>query len=435
MAPTVLDRRIRPVRCLALLVFLLLAMSSSAVAQQKQSAIGDAILAFWGSSITNGNTQSINGRLFGGVINAQIVNAEGDDPKKLGPNDRVLRFEIGRPGCQVLRVPAGQPEFSVVAVTTDPQCLRFPAEQRGTSRGAFTDWVKENADKLLPILFPTSMSESASGRDAAQNHAQQFLLNTALGTAATGRPGRPRKAEAGGLVEFEQFDGDDRSGTAVQGLYRFQKIHLSLLGRYANQNENEHSISPGSGLLPVPVTATKTTSYTIATDFHPSVVVNPSVDLRIWLDARSGLFFAQSALDFGSVDVGGGFWTSAQKDFSRVRIGVGGLVQGSKSYVPLGLLGEGDEVQFLAKAFNNGPITWDYSYGGVLGLLVTERTSLNGKFLETRPVESARDTSTIVMGSVSYLVGGLTPVDVGYKVSTARGITSHSVFLQGYYGW
>ena len=39
------------------------------------------------------------------------------------------------------------------------------------------------------------------------------------------------------------------------------------------------------------------------------------------------------------------------------------------------------------------------------------------------------------MGSVSYLVGGLTPVDVGYKVYTSGLMTSHSIFLQGYYGW
>ena len=41
----------------------------------------------------------------------------------------------------------------------------------------------------------------------------------------------------------------------------------------------------------------------------------------------------------------------------------------------------------------------------------------------------------MVMGSLSFLVGGLTPVDVGYKISNVGDITAHSVFVQGYFGW
>jgi hypothetical protein len=36
---------------------------------------------------------------------------------------------------------------------------------------------------------------------------------------------------------------------------------------------------------------------------------------------------------------------------------------------------------------------------------------------------------------VSYLIGGLTPVDIGYKYSNSTDIRAHSIFVQGYFGW
>jgi len=32
-------------------------------------------------------------------------------------------------------------------------------------------------------------------------------------------------------------------------------------------------------------------------------------------------------------------------------------------------------------------------------------------------------------------MGGHTPVDVGYKLSRARGLDAHSVFVQGHFGF
>jgi hypothetical protein len=350
--------------------------------------------------------QFISGlRLYGGTVTAEVDNRDGQD-NELGPDDRILRFEIEGSGLK----------------------RSFPTTA-DTSRDEFNRWVKANAEDLLRILFPTSLSEGASGRDAAQNHSQQFLLNTALAVTAVQQAGQPRRSEAGGLFEFEQFDGDGRSGIGLQGLYRIGGAHMSLLGRYAQQNQNEQG----------PFGATTTHAVTIATDFHPSVAVNRTLDWRVGVDARTGLLFSRASnLNFGSLDFGGGVWTSARKDFSRVRIGAGGLFQGSKSYVPSAIVG--DDLEFLATAINNRDVMWDFSYGVLGGFLITERTSLNGKVLQTKPVNSAiadaRPGSTIVMASISYLVGGLTPVDVGYKVSTGGGrVTAHSIFLQGYFGF
>ena len=54
------------------------------------------------------------------------------------------------------------------------------------------------------------------------------------------------------------------------------------------------------------------------------------------------------------------------------------------------------------------------------GYALTNRTSLNGKFLQTVPIgtPAAEDRAApwLVIGSVSYLVDGHTPVDDGYKL-------------------
>jgi hypothetical protein len=370
MSNTVHGQNIRPLLCLVLVALLHLAVTPVASAQGA-SVIGDAALALWGEATILGNVQTIDGRLFGGAVSAEIRNLDGED-RELGADDQVLRFEIRRAGS------VAQP-------------LRFPTENLGTSRQAFTDWAKTNAKPLLDIIFPTSMSQSASGKDAAQNHSQQFLLNTALMAAL--RAGQIRRSEAGGLFEFEQFGGDGRTGMAFQGIYRMQGIRTSLLGRYTEQNENESRLSL------VPVSATSTRSLTIAADFHPSVTVNRTLNARVGVNARGGLLVSRaSTLDFGSIDYGGGVWASAGKDFSRVRIGLGGTFQGSKSHLPLALLKEWEEVEDLAREFNKREVIWDFSYGVLGGILVTERTSLNGKVLQTTLSSESEDAVRKALG-------------------------------------
>lgn len=412
MGPTVFDHRTRPVQCLAFTVLLLLATSCSAAAQGKteQGVIGAILSLCKATSTCTGRTQIVTGgRLYGATVDAQITNADGSD-LDFGTEDRINSLKVQRSGRFV--------------------CFPDPVSCAGGSgtKDQFKQWVKDNAGTLIDLLFPAGLSEGVSGRDAPQNHAQQFLLNTAMAVTSAGQAARLRQSEAGGLFEFEQFDeGDARSGIGVQGLYRMDGIHFSVLGRYAKQTQNETQ-----GFA-----ATTTNSFTIATDYHPSVVVYPSLDLRVGLDARTGLLYSRaSAISLGSLDFGGGVWMAARKDFSRVRIGAGGLLQGSKSYIPTWKLG--DDITFLADAVNKNPIAWDVSYGVIGGYAVTTKTSLNVKWLQTVPREPTgqdRPTSTIVMGSVSYLVGGLTPVDVGYKLYTSGGITAHSIFLQGYFGF
>jgi len=59
--------------------------------------------------------------------------------------------------------------------------------------------------------------------------------------------------------------------------------------------------------------------------------------------------------------------------------------------------------------------------------------------METRSIapdpEWPRPPARLAMFSFSYLFGGVTPIDVGYKVSTTGGITAHSIFVQGNFRW
>ena len=382
------------------LVTALLAGTAPALAQ---NSIGDAVLALWNGA-EDAPLQTLDGQVYGGTIAATVVNVDGRG-SRLGADDLIPAFRISR----------------------GANALVFPGEVNA-SRGAFNDWVNQNASAIMAILFPSSVSESLTGRDTAQTHSQQFLLTTALAATSSQHGGGVRRATAGGLLEFEQFATPGQTGHAWQGLYQMEGIHTSIQGRVTQQHEN-------LGLL----RQTGTQSFTVAADYHPSRAIEaPGVDLRVGVDARSGLLYSHGdTLDFGSIDLGGGVWSSVKKDFDKIRIGAAGLLQGSKSVVPGGIVG--DDLRFLADAVNSRGIAWDLGYGVVGGYALAARTTLNGKFLQTVPLGTPaaedRPAPWLVIGSVSYLVGGHTPVDVGYKVSRARGLNAHSVFVQGYFGW
>jgi hypothetical protein len=269
---------------------------------------------------------------------------------------------------------------------------------------------------------------ATSGRDASQEHAEMFLLTTALGVATPSRRESTRRSNIGGLVEHEWFTGNGISGDAWQGLYQMNSAPISFHGRYARQDDTVH-----------------TNSATISADFHPSFSLSSVSDVqwRVGFDGRTGLVYSRSSplsgsssldpLPLGSIDYGGGIWTSVRKDFSRVRVGGATMFQSSKSYFPS--IGSKD-FQFVIDSLRKMPVTHDVTYGGLVGFLTSERGSVNAKALETRAVAVdslnwPRPPLRLAMVGYSYEIGGITPISFGYKISSGNGITSHSIFFQG----
>ena len=366
-----------------------------------QNSVGDAVLALW-NGVADAPVQIVNGQIYGGTIQATVLNVDGVGAS-LGADDLIPAFRISR----------------------NDRFLEFPADD--PSRAAFNRWVNDNAGAILALLFPSSLSESATGRDSAQTYSQQFLLTTALDISAVRRGNATVRGMAAGLFEFEQIDTPGQTGHAWQGLYRLEGIHMGIQGRVTEQHEN-------LGML----RQTSTRSFSVGADYHPSIELDAPLPVRVGVNARYGVLYAHGdTLDFGSLDLGAGVWSSVQKDFDKVRIAGAGLLQGSKSLVPTGLIA--DEMRMIADAVNDRGVAWDLAYGVVGGYALTSRTSLNGKFLHTVPLGSplaeGRAAPWLVIAGVSHLVGGHTPVDVGYKVSRARGLEAHSVFVQGHFGF
>ena len=384
--------------CLALMI-LVAPLTAPAASGQSVGGVVNAVLALRQAD-GNSPVQRFDGRLYGGsIVDTTITNAAGDsDPLNFAGNDIIA--------------------FTIVPRSGDAA----PVTCQGT-RAQFDRCVRDNASELLNILFPRSLSESLAGGDLALNHAQQLMFTTVLGVAAAPEVGRVRRSQTGGRFEHEWFrreghsEGD--SGDAWQGLYQFDTIHVSLEGRYAHQREDIE---------------TRSTSF--SADYHPSVEIDPTVAWRVGVDARSGFLYSRSnAFDFGSFDIGGGVWTSARKDFSRVRIGGGSMFQGSKSYLPSMFVG--DDLSWATDAVGHRAIAYDLSYGGLAGYLVSERMSLNTKVMETRAVHSERDRppTRLLMVGIAYLFGGHTPIDFGYKVSKGGGLNAQSLFVQGNFRW
>lgn len=392
---------IRTLRTLCLLpVVGLLATSLFA---QDSGSIAKALLAL---RTLNGNVSTINGRLYAGRIASSITHLGGSVNEVLAGD--AIALTLSDPSGRLRDVSCGTASAPLL-------------------KDSFDDCVRTNIDSIVKILFPASLSLAASGKNAGQNHAQVFLLTTALGLATPNAEGR-RRSDIGGLVEREWFSDDNLSGQAWQGLYQFSRIPLSVQGRYARQHD-----------------AVDTRSLTASVDYHPSWIIDPTApfEWRVGVDARSGIVYARSSslesrpeispLDLGSIDIGGGVWTSARKDFSRIRVGGGTLFQGTKSHVPASLAG--DDLAFVAQSMNHSPVAFDLTYGGLVGFLTSERTSVNGRFMQTHSVAPdagwPRPPARLAMVSFSYLFKGVTPIDAGYKVSTTGGIAAHSIFVQG----
>ncbi len=366
---------------------------------QSVGGVVNAVLALRQAS-GNSPVQRFDGRLYGGrIVDTTITNAAGDsDPLNFAGNDTIA--------------------FTIVPRSGDAP----PVTCQGT-RAQFDRCVRAHASELLDILFPRSLSESLAGGDVSLNHSQQLMSTTVLGVFAAPEVGQVRRSQTGGRFEHEWFqreghaEGD--SGNAWQGLYQFDSINVSLEGRYAHQREDVE---------------TRSTSF--SADYHPSIEIDPLLAWRVGVDARSGFLYSRSnAFDFGSLDIGGGVWTSARKDFSRVRIGGGSMFQGSKSYLPSMFVG--DDLSWATDAVGHRAIAYDLSYGGLAGYLLSERISLNVKTMETRAVRSERDRppTRLLMIGIAYLFGGHTPIDFGYKVSKGGGLNAQSLFVQGNFRW
>jgi hypothetical protein len=373
--------------CGGLAATALLIAPAHALAQGGQSVngLGDAILQL--NPVTVSPTlQQIRDLLFNGRINATI--SDDDNNNTNFANGDTIAFAL-----------------TPVAGGASP--LTFIG-----TRPAFDAWVDENAEGLLAILFPNSLSEGASGIDVAQSHSQQFLVSTAL--AAGGR------GNMGGRLEYERFGVEQTPGNALQGLFRTRAVALEL--RYAQLNDT-----------------IRTRSTTAGVNVHPSwTKVVSATELRVGGDAYfSTLYSTSRAVDLASLDYGGGGWASGAQTFARARVSFGALLMGSKTHIPSALVDEA--FAFVADVLNERPLRWDVTYGGAAEYSVARQVVLGAKALQSRSVKSDPDAgrnSQLFLVHLGYIAGGDSPIDLGYKFWTAgNGFQAHGFFMNANVQW
>lgn len=403
-------------RIVALTFLQVLAVASLSAAQtQNDSGLSRAIQALRRSvSADRRSTMIVGQHLFAGVLTATITNNDGD-PDNIGPRDCVDLLLAPRPGAH----------------PTAPGPQRFvgprSAEGRGIcpgTQGDLDEWAHSEriAPELLRILFPGSLGAFALGRAPGELHAEQLLLTTALATEGVRREGRTGgRALAGGLIEFESITRQGRSagesGWAVQGLYGVNRF-VSVQGRYARQQEFFTN-----------------TAMTGSVDYHPFVEIERAITWRFGGTARAGLLYSRSAaVDLGSLEFGGGGWASGFKQLGRVRVAGGTMLHGSRSWIPGAFGADSDE--YLISAINDRGVQYDLTFGGTGSVDTSDRTRVMVKLLENSPL-SLRDEragSWALSAGVSHSLG-LPTVNLGYKLYSASGTRSHSVFFQGNFDW
>ena len=392
----------------ALVLALLIATSN--VAQAQSSSLTQAILALPGSPAGN-LLRFDNARLFEGLVEATITNGAGavDDFQE---GDQITLRLLRRDGQ-----------------ATTGQGFSFPFE--GT-RSDFDRWARDNARTILEVLFAGGLSSGLMGRDTNLLYSQQLLLTTILSAEDDAARGRTAGG-GGGLFEFESLrrdqGGADDSLWALQGVYGFGQT-LSIQGRLARNREH-----------------LKTTGTSLAVDYHPFIErYVDDLTVRLGGMARGGFVYSRSTsltavgnedpLQFGSIDLTGGGWASVRRDFRRFVLSGGALVQGANSHVP-----RGDDVNSFryafAEAVNVRGIEYDITFGGLAQYDLTIKTSIVGKFAETRSLKSAVDRSPahMIVGGIVYTLAPGASLNAGYKVTDFSSSRAHGIYVQGNFGW
>jgi len=360
---------------------LLMAAPAPALAQSPGSVngLGDLILNLTRTPLSPTQLRILD-TLFSGRIDAVILDGDGNNDN-FGAGDVVA--------------------FGLSSISREGTPLIFSG-----NRAAFNDWAETNADAILAILFPGSLTESTSGIDVAQGHAQSFLVSTAL--AAGGR------GNIGGRIEFERFDIESSSGNSVQGLFRVRAITVE--GRYANLSDTVGTKSLNVGL-----------------NVHPSFGRgNSSREWRVGADGYVNTLYSTSrALDLGALDYGGGGWASGRVTLSTISLTFGGILLGSKTRIPLAFVD--DSFDFVARVINERALRWDLTYGGAAVYPFGGNWSIGGKLLQSASVKSPLDqgrTSQLVLANLGYLMGGDRALDFGYRFSSGSDrFQAHGFFM------
>lgn len=358
---------------------LLATTEARAQAPPTPNGLGDVILQLSRVPVA-GNQQRIVDQLFSGRIDATIIDADSNNTNFDGRD--VIAFGLS------------------------------PASRSGTplifsgSRAEFDSWVEANSAAILAILFPASLTESASGIDVAQSVSQSFLVSTALAAGARG--------DIGGRVEFERFEIEGASGNALQGLFRRRDVAFDL--RYTRLDDS-----------------LRTQSANVGVNVHPSWGrTTSSVEWRVGGDGYFNVLWSRSdALDLGSLDFGAGPWASGRREFARASLSFGGILLGSKTHIPSGLVP--DDFEFVTSAINDRSIRWDLTYGAAYQYAVTPRVAVGAKALQSVPVKSSLDEgrrSQLLLLNFGYLVGGDSPLDFGYRYSGGgERFNAHAFFM------
>lgn len=356
------------------------ATAASAQTPASPNGLGDVLLQL-SRTTPAPNQQRVQDTLFSGRVDATIIDTDGDNGNFAG---------------------ADVVAFGLSSISRGGNPLIFSG-----TRASFDDWVNENANAILAILFPGSLTESTSGIDVAHGHAQSFLVSTAL--AAGGR------GSIGGRIEYEDFDVEGAPGRAVQGLFRLRAVAIEA--RYAQLSDTP-----------------RTRSTNIGVNVHPSWGRSSGIgEVRIGGDGYFNTLYSSSrAIEhLGSFDYGAGVWASGRREIARTSISAGGMLLGSKSYIPLGLID--DDFDFVARVINDRAMRWDFTYGGAVQYKLSELWVTGFKALQSVSVKSPLDqgrTSQLVLLNLGYIRGGDSLLDFGYRYSRGGArYQAHGLFM------
>jgi len=304
----------------------------------------------------------------------------------------------------------------------------------------FEQWVKDNADTITKILFPSGIASSVSGVDDSQAMALA-IFNNIVAPSVSPREHAASQGEVdqlaplregSALFEFEDFrvDGTDGGGVNVVPAYAFSigraEFGFNVPLRYSFLDDEIN-----------------TKAYQLGLGVHGGAPIVSQKNWAIYLLGGgffNALYFSSDAIDSSGFVRYGGFGGFSARAVLRPFLLTGGAAYtASKFDIPNQFVSE--DIKEIVNAIEDRPTDQQINIGANLGLPFALKYVLNFRLIRTQTIgDSAIDEGKRNFYTANASLGAYfsanSALDMGYKkIFGAEDLKAQSIMLMGRYNF
>lgn len=388
------------------------AILSSTLAFHAHSADFNEVVRAVEITRPDASTQNLSGNIYGAAISGTITDMDGNNSN----------YEDG----DLMTATLSNGSNSITATNMTP--------------AEFEEWVKNNADKITEILFPSGVGSSVSGVDDSQAIALSIFDNIVAPSASPREHAENQGTvdhlaplrEGSALFEFEDFKIDGTDGNSVNFVpgYNFSigrtELGFSVPLKYSFLDD-----------------AINTKSYQLGLGVHGGT---PIISQKSWaLYVLGGgffnaLYFTSDAIEASGFMRYGGFGGLSARAVLKPFLLTGGATYTvSKFSIPSQFVA--DDIKEIVTALEDRPTDQQVNFGANIGLPFSLKYVLNFRMIRTQTIgdssiEDGKQAFYTANASLGAYFSAKSALDMGYRrIFGAEDLESQSIMLLGRYNF